>query len=79
MGVIALIIGLLMFVGLLPLLVSFAVSAVLVYFGWKLIKSDPEPAPALTDEAGHTYKDVNLESNFDKEWKDFLKRHNDNH
>ncbi|MFC7395416.1 LiaF transmembrane domain-containing protein [Scopulibacillus cellulosilyticus] len=77
-GVTALIIGILMFVGLLPLLVTLAISAVLIYFGWKLIKDTKEPAPTLSGETVNNYKNVKFESSFDTEWKDFLKRHKDN-
>lgn len=76
-GIIALVIGIMMFVGSLPLLITLLFSAMLIYFGWKMIKKDRgdmEPEPAYSSEAGHIREKVEVENNFDSEWKDFLKR-----
>ncbi|MCG8397136.1 protein liaI [Bacillus atrophaeus] len=65
-------IGAMMLVSALPFLVGIALAAVMVYFGWKMMKNgsdesrtasfDPEPASAA------------YETNFDAEWEEFLKK-----
>ncbi|TCP18633.1 lia operon protein LiaI [Scopulibacillus darangshiensis] len=80
-GAILLFIGGMMFLGSLPMLITVAVSVLLIYFGWKLMKKNEdhlEPEPAFSSHEGHTYKDVKGESSFDSEWKKFLKRQNKN-
>lgn len=78
MGVIALVIGLMMLAGSIPFLISVAIAVVCIYFGWKLIKredDDPEPAPAYGGTTYSHHEDVEVEDNFDAEWKEFLKKH----
>lgn len=77
-GVIALIIGIMMFAGSIPFLISVVFAVICIYFGWKLIKrdnDDPEPEPAYGGTTYSHYEDVKVEDNFDAEWKEFMKKH----
>ncbi|HEU5138665.1 MAG TPA: protein liaI [Bacillales bacterium] len=78
LGVISLIFGFMFLGGSLPFLISLALAAVCIYFGWKLIKQErhqSEPAAAYSgDTEFMDYRNVKVEDSFDREWEDFLRK-----
>lgn len=79
LGVIALVVGLMMFTGAIPFLISMLVALACIYFGWKLLKKHdhPDPAPAYVGTMHSHHEDVDnkVEDSFETEWKEFLKKH----
>ncbi|HEX7064029.1 MAG TPA: protein liaI [Bacillales bacterium] len=82
LGVISLIFGFMFLGGSLPFLISLAVAAVCIYFGWKLIKQEgrhSEPAAAFSGETEFVDdRNLKVEDSFDREWEDFLRKNRKN-
>lgn len=77
LAVIALILGVLMFGGSLPFLIGLLFAVICIYFGWKLMrkeKDDSEPTLVYDGDMSGSGQSIDLEKNFDTEWRDFLYR-----
>lgn len=68
-GILTGLIGVCMLGAALPFLFGMLIAAVLIYFGWKMVKSTPDQCHAQTEPASFHH-----ETNFDAEWEEFLKK-----
>lgn len=70
-GIILILFGICFLTGSLPFILGLALAAGLIYFGWKMIKDEPNDSDPII----HTHKeDPAYTSSFDSEWEEFLEK-----
>lgn len=88
LGIIALIFALILLGHSLPFIIGLGFAIACIYIGWKMIKKRKPPyRESVSTVGGHSemghespidakYKEVELDDGFDTEWRDFMRRKN---
>ncbi len=73
-SVLLVIIGIMFLGGALPFLIGIALAAVMIYFGWTMIKQGGKKEENVYSPESSEPSTARYDTGFDAEWEDFLKK-----